>query len=61
MDLRPYAPAAEAHENFSYAFVKNGFCKNETLHKYIFLYFIVFCLLMFMHNSQKHMNAPPCA
>ena len=22
MDLRPYAPAAEAHENFSYAFVK---------------------------------------
>ena len=22
MDLRPYAPAAETHENFSYAFVK---------------------------------------
>ena len=36
MDMCPYAPAAEAHEIFSYAFVKKWFCKNETLHKNIF-------------------------
>ena len=38
MDLRPYAPAAEAYENFSYAFVKkNGFAKMKHFIKTFFL------------------------
>jgi hypothetical protein len=36
MDLRPYAPAAEAHENFSNALKKNGFVKMKHFIKTFF-------------------------